>query len=84
MAGIQKNADIAFSIRVLRKMNQIICTPFFINSFLRIFKVWGDCSFVVEEAEAWILWELTEAHQKTTISKTQKSSKKQLNCLFPS
>ena len=35
----------------------------FINSFLRIFKVWGDCSFVVEEAEALILWAFTEAHQ---------------------
>ena len=52
MAGIQKNADIAFSIYVLREMNQIIYAPFLINSFLRIFRVWGDCSFVVEEAEA--------------------------------
>ena len=27
----------------------------------------GDCSFVVEEAEAWILWELTEAHQTKSV-----------------
>ena len=67
MTGIQKNADIAFSIRALRKMNQSFIRRDFINSFLRIFKVRGDCSFVVEEAEARILWELTEAHQKIAV-----------------
>jgi hypothetical protein len=48
---------------------------YFINSFLRIFKVWGDCSFVVEEAEVWILWDFTEAHQTIGLSKAQKSIK---------
>ena len=38
MAGIQKNADIAFSIRVLRNMNQSFVRHNLINSFLRIFK----------------------------------------------
>jgi hypothetical protein len=38
--------------------------------------VWGDCSFVVEEAEAWILWAFTEAHQKTILSKAQEKHKK--------
>jgi len=37
--------------------------------------VWGDCSFVVEEAEAWILWEFTEAHQTIELSKAQKNIK---------
>jgi hypothetical protein len=53
----------------------------FINSFLRIFKVWGDCSFVVEEAEVWILWAFTEAHQKTTSSKAQEKYKKHTEIL---
>jgi hypothetical protein len=35
----------------------------------------GDCSFVVEEAEAWILWAFTEAHQTIELSKTQKNIK---------
>jgi len=50
-------------------MNQSFIRRDFINSFLRIFKVRGDCSFVVAAAGARILWELTEAHQKITMSK---------------
>mgnify|MGYP007118528799 CR=1 FL=1 len=46
------DSDIGFSIHALRKMRQIVYTSTLINFFLRIFKPRGDCSFVVEEAEA--------------------------------
>ena len=61
-------------------MNQSFIRRNFINQKLTVFKVRGDCSFVVEVAGARILWELTEAHQKTALSKTQKSSQSLDKC----
>ena len=39
-----------------------------VNLLLRFLRTRGDCSFVAEEAEALILWELAEAHQTGSVS----------------